>query len=564
MMSSRTSIRGLVLSTMFFSVFCNLLMLTGPLFMLQVYDRVLASRSEETLVALTLLMGALYLFLWILDHARGRVMALAGARVQSALAGSIFRAVIDRAALRRRATRGTLHDLDTVRSLFASPVLMAMFDMPWTPVFLVAIFIFHPLLGWLAILGGGVLIAAAILNQILTGRTTAESARLMANAQRLARQAEDGGELVRAQGMGPVMADRWLEVHEEAVDRTLLAGSFSGSITAFTKAFRLFLQSAVLALGAWLVLEAELTAGAMIAASILLGRALAPIEIGVSQWVLVQRSLTAWRDLRALLGETPLPKPRTELPAPAARLDVRGLSVAHDRGSAPILDQVSFGIAPGEALGVIGRSGSGKSTLARALVGLGQPVMGEVRLGGVRLDQYGPERLGRHIGYLPQEVQLFDGTVAENIAQMDPHPDSGRVVEAARKALVHDTILSLPDGYDTRIGSGATLLSGGKKQRLALARALYGDPVLLVLDEPNSALDAEGSQALNAVVSVMKAEGRCVLMMTHRPTALTSCDRLLVLEGGRVAGCGPRDEVIRAMMTNADDVQRLVKRRVGA
>jgi len=354
------------------------------------------------------------------------------------------------------------------------------------------------------------------------------------------------------------MTNRWLRLNEQAAEQSLRANDWTGSFTSFTKAFRFFLQSAMLAVGAWLVLQTEITAGAMIAASILLGRALAPVELGISQWSLVQRARFGWRDLKTLLAEIPERAAPTELPAPAARLSVASVSVVIRRGEKPVLNAVSLDVAPGEALGVIGRSGSGKTTLARVITGLIQPVAGEVRLAGATLDQYGPERLGHYLGYLPQEVRLFDGTVAENIAQMEPSPDAGKVVAAAQKAHVHDIVLKLPEGYDTRIGVADAQLSGGQKQRLALARALYKDPVLLVLDEPNSALDAEGSEALNTLVKAMKAESKGVLIMTHRPTAISACDKLLVLENGKVAGYGPRDEIIRSMMKNAGDVQRVV------
>jgi ABC-type protease/lipase transport system fused ATPase/permease subunit len=314
----------------------------------------------------------------------------------------------------------------------------------------------------------------------------------------------------------------------------------------------------MLALGAWLVLRGEITGGAMIAASILLGRALSPVETAISQWSVIQRGVTSWRALAALLTSTPAPPTPTLLPRPDARLEVTGLGVRFRAGDQPVLQNVGFTVMPGTALGIIGRSGSGKSTLARVVTGLVQPQAGEVRLAGATLTQYGPDELGKYVGYLPQDVRFFDGTIAQNIAHMEPEPDPEKVVDAARKAQVHDIVLRLPDGYDTRITECDSQLSGGQKQRLALARALYKDPVLLVLDEPNSALDADGSEALNAVVAAMKSEGRAVLIMTHRPTAISSCDMLLVLDGGRVAALGPRDEVIRSMLKNAGDVQRVV------
>jgi len=555
---SQAKSRNLFISAIFFSIFTNLLMLTGPLFMLQVYDRVLGSRSEETLVALFGLVAVLYFFFWLLEFARSRLMARVGARFQTALNEPVFRAVMERSANRATAVKGSLQDLETLRNFFASPVILALFDAPWTPVFLIIIFIFHPLLGWLAIAGGSLLIVVALINQLVTARKSREGAELGNAAQLFARDAERGSDFVRAQGMREAMSTRWIEKQNAAVEKTLGATDWTGSFTSFTKAFRLLLQSTILAVGAYLVLQNQLTAGAMIAASILLGRALAPIELGIGQWPMVQRARVSWKSLKELLEAFPEDRALTELPPPSAQLDVTNVSLVIRRGDKPILNQISLSVSPGQALGIIGKSGSGKTTLARVLVGLVKPVAGDVRLAGATLDQYGTEKLGRYIGYLPQDVQLFPGTVGENVAQMETNPNAEKVVAAAKKARVHEIILKLPDGYDTLIGVADAQLSGGQKQRLALARALYNDPVLLVLDEPNSALDAEGSEALNAVVNTMKAEGKAVLIMTHRPTAISTCDNLLVVDQGKVAAYGPRDEIIKSMMKNAGDVQRAV------
>jgi PrtD family type I secretion system ABC transporter len=556
--STRT--RGLLWAVALFSLFSNLLMLTGPLFMLQVYDRVLASRSEETLVALFALVTALYLLYGLLEFARTRVLARIAARLHSALAPRVFRASLDRAARGGPggAAGAAVQDLDTLRTALGSGLVLALVDLPWTVLFLAAIFLFHPALGWIAVAGGATLLAVALANQWTTARRTLEAQRHSQRAQTFAQQAEDASDYAGVQGMAPALTARWSAEQDAALDRATAAGDGGGLFLSFSRAFRFFLQSAILAAGALLVLRGELTAGAMIAASILLGRALAPVEIAIAQWPLGQRARAARSSLAALLEAEPAPVDPTPLPRPEARLEVTGVTVVSRAGDPPILRSVSFTLAPGEALGLIGRSGSGKTTLARVVTGLVRPAAGEVRLGGATLPQYGADGLGRHIGYLPQEVRFFDGTVAENIARMDLAPDPDRVVAAARAAHVHDIILNLPDGYDTRLGPADRRLSGGQRQRLALARALYGDPVLLVLDEPNSALDAEGSEALNAVVTAMKAEGRAVLIMTHRPTAISACDRLLVLDGGRVAALGPRDEIIRSMLKNAGDVQRVV------
>lgn len=556
---SRARSRGLILAVVTFSVFANLLLLTGPLFMLQVYDRVLGSRSEETLIALSILVVMLYGIYGLLEFARSRVMARVGVRLHHTLSERVFTAGLERSALRRSDKgAGAAQDLEAVRGVFAAPVLLALFDLPWAPLFAAAVFVFHPLLGWLALGGGLLLIVVTVLNQRLTARRLAETQRVTLAAQQFARQADEGADYIWAQGMTPTMTRRWTQIQSEGLAASVSAADWTGAFGSFSKAFRLLLQSAILAVGAWLVLQNQMTAGAMIAASILLGRALAPVEQVLGQWPMLQRARSGWRTLTAFLAEVPARVPPTELPLPAARLSVRGATVPARRGDRPVLAGISFDLNPGEALGVIGKSGSGKTTLARLIVGLVQPAAGEVRLDGARLEQYGPDRLGQLIGYLPQEVRLFDGTVAENIARMASEPDAARVVAAARRAHVHDIILRLPDGYDTRLRTGDGLLSGGQRQRVGLARAIYGDPQILVLDEPNSALDADGSEALNEVVTAMKAAGKAVVIMTHRPTAIAACDRLLVVEGGRILASGPRDDVIHSMLRNSKDVKRAV------
>lgn len=555
----RPRVRRLIFAVFVFSIFTNLLMLTGPLFMLQVYDRVLASRSEETLVALFGLVVVLYIFYWFLEFSRGRVAARAGARIQSAFDGRLFAASLEDAALRGGRAKGApLAGLAAVRTFFTSPVFLALFDLPWTPLFAACIFIFHPFLGWMAVAGGALLILATLANQLLTAKKVAQANQLSSAADRLAKQVEDASELVWAQGMGRTMNRRWQQMRAEGVESAIRAADWTGTFSSFTRGFRLFLQSAVLAVGAWLVLQTEITAGAMIAASILMGRALAPIEQAIGSWQVVQNARSGWKLIEQTLDTIPAGRDPLELPRPSARLAVDHLTVIAKAGEKPILQDIDFVIHPGEAIGIIGKSGSGKTTLARAIMGLVRPVHGEVRLNGATLGQYGPERLGQYVGYLPQNNQLFEGTVAENIAHMDPEPDPAKVVAAAQKARVHEIILELPQGYETRIATADAQLSGGQKQRLALARALYNDPVILVLDEPNSALDADGSEALNAVVRDMKAVERSVLIMTHRPMAISACDKLLVLDRGVVKGFGPRDEIIKSMMRNASDVQRVV------
>ncbi len=541
-----------------FSIFVNLLMLTGPLFMLQVYDRVLGSRSVETLAALFLLVGLLYALMAMLDFARGRIVARFGARFQSALDERVFDGTIKQALdpRRRSAPATALRSLESIRTLFASPVFLALMDIPWTPIFIAAIFLFHPLLGWLAIAGGGLLIVIAVLNQALTHGKVAQAQAATAQANSFAEHARQAAEVVRSQGMQGNVAKRWLQQRSQALYETIGASDWTGSFSSLTKSLRLFLQSAMLALGALLVLRNEMTAGAMIAGTILLGRALAPIEMAVGQWATIERARTAWRSLDKFLDVTPPDEPRTKLPDPKAHLVAQGLTVIPPGAQSPTLRNASLELEPGKALGVIGKSGSGKTTLAKALLGLWQPAAGEIRLDGATLDQYDPDALGRHIGYLPQQIALFNGTVAENIARMSLDPDPEAVVAAAKMANAHDLILGLEDGYDTVLEGNDSLLSGGQMQRVALARALYGNPVLLILDEPNSALDADGTAALNTAVRTLKEAGKSTIIMTHRPQAISECDDLIVVEQGQIVKSGSRDAVLSSMVQNAKVIKR--------
>lgn len=553
-----------LLSAVFlFSIFVNILMLTGPLFMLQVYDRVLGSRSEETLVALFLLVGILYGLMGVLDYARGRVLARFGARFQVELEARVFDAVMKRSLQpqHRAAPASGLRDLETIQAALTSPAMLALFDLPWTPLFVAAIFIFHPTLGWMAVAGGAFLVVLTLLNNWLTRRKTGDAQLASNQAHGFAEQVRLSTEIVRSQGMSHSMALRWHELRGNALEQTIQSSDWTGLFSAMTKAFRLFLQSAMLAVGAWLVLKGEVTAGAMIAGSILLGRALTPIEQTIGQWQLVQRSIAGWRALSDLLQDTPPDKAAMKLPKPVARLEVKEMSVRALGSSRPTLSNMSFTVEPGQVLGIIGKSGSGKSTLAKTLLCLVQPAAGEVRLGGATLDQYDADELGSFIGYLPQQVTLFTGSVADNIARMSPKPDDAKIIEAARRANAHDMILSLPDGYKTIVQGQDSQLSGGQRQRIALARAFYNDPVLLVLDEPNSALDGEGSEALNQAVREFKSSNRAVIIMTHRPMAIAECDRLIVIESGRIKADGPRDDVMAAVLRNSAEVKRALSER---
>ncbi|MEE9427877.1 MAG: type I secretion system permease/ATPase [Paracoccaceae bacterium] len=544
-----------------FSIFSNLLKLTGPLFMLQVYDRVLGSRSVETLTALFTLITVLFILFGALEFARSRVIARIGVRLQTAMNIPVFNAVL-RAFAKKQNTLGAssaLQDLSAIATFFASPVILTFFDALWTPIFFLAIFTFHPLLGWLSVCGGGVLVLAALSNQFLTFRKISLAQQQSNTAATIAGQIEAGSDIIFSQAMGTAMAQRWQNELETGNSNSLRASDINGLFSAFTKSFRLLLQSAMLALGAWLVLQNEITAGAMIAGSILMGAALAPIEQGISQWKIAQKARIGWKNLSDFLRLHPETSSPMDLPAPDANLTAKNITLFSLSGEKPVLQNVSFELNTGEVLGIIGKSGSGKTTLLRVLMGLLAPTQGDVRLGGATLQQYSSDQLGKMVGYMPQNTQLFGGTVAENIAHMSMSPDPKRVAAAAQQAGIHQTIMALPQGYDTQITPHGFQLSGGQKQRISLARTLFHEPLILLLDEPSSSLDALGLQALESTISNMKANGKSVIIVGHRPSALSQCDKLLVLQDGKPTAYGPRDTVLHQTTQNAEDSLRIVR-----
>ena len=548
--------RRLLLSVGLFSAFVNLLMLTGPIFMLQVYDRVLSSRSEATLVALVAIVTFLFLMMGILDYARGRVLARAGARFQARLDQRVFEAILRRSVSpveRARPATG-LRDLESIQRLLSGPAPFAFFDAPWTPIFLFAIFTFHWMLGTLAVVGGALLIVLTWLNQRLSRDLQQDANIASSQSEGFTEAIRREGETVQGLGMRRAVLGRWRKLRGRSLEKTIGASDRTGIFSTASKTLRFFLQSMMLGLGAWLAIRGEVTPGVMIAGSILMGRALAPIEQAIGQWALVQRAQQGWRSLADLLEKTPPETPRTTLPKPRSVVEAQQVTVVAPGDTSPAIRMVSFRLEPGQALGVIGPSASGKSTLAKAVAGIWTPAQGVVRLDGAALDQFEDEALGRHVGYLPQDIGLFDGTVAENIARMDPAPDDAEVVLAAKRAGAHEMILGLPGGYDFEVAAGGGKLSGGQRQRIGLARALYGDPALVILDEPNSNLDAAGSDALNQAIADLKARGKAVMIMAHRPAAIAQCDLLLMMEEGVRKAFGPKDEVLRQHVRNYPQV----------
>jgi len=542
--------RSALLLVALFSIFVNLLMLAGPLFMLQVYDRVIPSRSEPTLVALFLLLIGLFAAMALLEAVRGRIGARIGASLQSDLDARVFSAAMFAPQSVAKEAGTALYDLEAVRKFAGSPLAFAFFDLPFAPLFFATIFILHPLLGWLACGGGAVLVVIMLLNQALSRKPSEVAGRTSAAATRVSEQIRTQSDTVRSLGMSGAAITRWRKERDASLVSEIALSDRNGGFGSTTKTLRLFLQSAMLALGAWLVIHNELTGGAMIASSILMGRALAPVEQLVGGWASFARASRGWSSLKALLAAVPVPVARTALPRPEAQLAVTDLAVVPPGEAKPTLQRVTFTVERGQALGVVGESAAGKSSLARALVGLWRPVAGEVSIGGARLDQYEADALATHIGYLPQDVVLFDGTVAQNIARLAETPDADAVIAAAKLAGAHQMILGLPKGYDTPVGTIGARLSGGQKQRIGLARALFGNPVLVVLDEPNSNLDAPGSDAINAAIRELKTRGSIVVIMAHRPAAIAECDLLLMLRSGHNVAFGPRDEVLRKIVAN--------------
>jgi ATP-binding cassette subfamily C protein PrsD len=541
--SSRAGLRGAFV----FSLVMNVLLLTGPFYMLQIYDRVLTSQSLPTLTALSILVVALLLLYGFFEFLRARLMARVAAMVDLRLAGTAFQEALRLAGggAASAASAEALRDLRGVRQFLASPAAAGLFDVPWMPVYLAVIFLLHPALGWVAVGGSLALIVIALANERY-GRLPSQQLILSATREDgFVASARLNAETVKAMGMLGDLARLWGAHHGQAAEAQRNAGDPIAGFAALSRSLRLILQSAILGVGAYLAIANELSPGALIAASIVFGRALAPVDMVVAQWRTIAGARQSWNRLKATLARANKDiVVATELPAPRQNLVVDQLYVGPPDERGIIVQNVSFKLAAGEALGVIGASGSGKSTLARALVGAWPAVRGEVRLDGATLSQWDDAVLGHHIGYLPQDVHLFDGTVAENISRFRAGASSEDIVAAAKLAGTHDIIVQLPDGYDTRIGAQGATLSAGQRQRLGLARAIFGGPFLIVLDEPNAHLDAEGELALVAAIDALRAAGKIIVVVAHRKTAITKVDKLVWMEDGKASAFGPKDQVL--------------------
>jgi ATP-binding cassette subfamily C protein/ATP-binding cassette subfamily C exporter for protease/lipase/ATP-binding cassette subfamily C protein EexD len=529
-----------------FSFALNLLMLASPIYMLQVYDRVLTTGHYETLALITALALAALLILGALDALRAAVMNRIGGWLNARLGPELLGVSLRSRLLGDTGGGQPLRDLAQVQGFVGGQGLAVFFDAPWVPVFVVLVWLLHPILGLVAAGSAVLLFVMTILNDWTTRAPLTRATQAQIQAQLQAEQTIRNAEVVRAMGMRAAMVERWNKVNDAALEATSLAAERGGVFVGITKFLRFGVQVAILGVGALLVLRGELSSGGMVAASILLGRALAPVEQAMGAWKNFTQARLAYGRLQQRLAALPRERPRTELPEPKGSLAVERLTYQLPGSDRPVLQQVAFALEPGEALAIIGPSAAGKSTLCRHLVGIAQPSAGHVRLDGADVHHWDPERLGRHVGYLPQDVELFGGSVRENIARMG-EGDDAEIVEAARLAHAHDMILKLPQGYDTQIGDAGARLSGGQRQRIGLARALFGSPCLVVLDEPNANLDQAGELALAAAVAELKRRGATIVIVSHRPSALQNVDKILFLKDGRVEAFGPRDEVLRQL-----------------
>ena len=527
----------------------NILALSGSFYMLQVYDRVLTSHSVPTLVALTVLVVGLYAAQGVIDVIRGHVLVLVAGRVEQRLSGPAHEALLRLPLFGSSTTAAVqpIRDIEAIRAFLVSQGPIAILDLPWMPVYLMFVTVLSPWLGLLTLVGILMLLGLTLLTDHMTKGLNRDAAQAGIQRFALADANARNAEAVRAMGLGPRLSARYHGVNGRYLQLQARSSEIGGGLAGISKVMRMFLQSAVLGLGAWLTIRGELTAGAIIAASIASARALAPIELAVAHWKALVMARQSWSRLEATLASLPVVEQPLALPPPTRSLALEAIAVAVPGTQRLVLQNVTLALEAGQGLGVVGPSGSGKSTLSRAITGVWPLARGAVRIDGAALDQWTPETLGAHIGYLPQAVELFDGTIAENIGRFETPMDNTAIIAAAKAAGVHALILRLPHGYETALGPNGTALSAGQRQRIALARALYRDPFLVVLDEPNSNLDAEGDAALTAAIQGVRKRGGIVVVIAHRSSALVAVDMVAAIVNGTLAGFGPRDEVLRKL-----------------
>jgi ATP-binding cassette subfamily C protein len=535
-------------TTIVFSFFVNLLAFTSPLYMLQIYDRVIGSRNETTLIGITILVAYLLIISALLEMLRSRVMVQASLVVDSRLAGAVFDATHSAGLHFPRLAQGqSLRDLDAVREFVAGPGLIALCDLLWMPIFVTACFILHPWFGAIAIVGAIVIFFLTLASELATTRLLGLASKASSTATQRAVSALRNSEVIQAMGMLRVLRNGWLAQHDEVLNLQAIASSRSGLITAISKFVRMFLQTMILGLGAYLVIHNQISAGMIIAASIFVGRALAPVEGVVGNWKGLTNARNAWTRLVKLFAVAGEQKQQVSLPRPFGHLKLEAVSAGPPEQSRLTLRNISFEAHPGEIIGVVGPSAAGKSSLARVITGVWPPASGSVRLDGSDFAHWDAHERGRHVGYLPQDIELFAGTVAQNIARFQDVQDDV-VIETAQLCGCHEMIQLLPDGYNTPVGEGGAALSGGQRQRIGLARAFFNRPSLVVLDEPNASLDQSGEEALIAAIRRFRSFGCTIILVTHKVSLLTISDRILVLEAGQQQAFGHRNEVLKHLI----------------
>ncbi|RWD93889.1 MAG: type I secretion system permease/ATPase [Mesorhizobium sp.] len=541
--------RSAFLAVGLFSGMLNVLMLAGSLYMLEIYDRVLPSRSLPTLAGISILLVILYCGQGVLDFVRGRVLVRIGGALDEALGQRVYTSVLrlPLKAGRENDSLQPMRDLDSVRGFLSGMGPTALFDLPWLPLYLIIIFMFHWVLGVTALFGAIVLVTLTMLAERLT-RKPVSAATLSGNRRGgLVAAGSRNAEVVAAMGMAGGLAARWEDANLDYIADQRKVSDVAGGIGAVSRILRMLLQSSMLGIGAWLVIEQQATAGVIIAASILSGRALAPVDLAIANWKGFAGARQGWQRLTKVLAALPAEAEPMLLPAPSANVMMHNVAIMAPGSQRLLVQDASFAMEAGHALGIIGPSGSGKSTLVRALVGAWLPVVGRIKLDGADLDQWSQAERGRHIGYLPQDVELFAGTVADNIARFEADADPAAIIAAAKAAGAHDLIVGFRQGYETEIGEHGEALSAGQRQRIALARALYRDPFLVVLDEPNSNLDMDGEQALVRAMLGVRERGGVVVIVAHRPNVLAAVDFVLAMSHGRIHEFGPKDKVFAKM-----------------
>jgi PrtD family type I secretion system ABC transporter len=548
------SCRSALVSLIVTSGLLNILYLTASFFMLLISDRVLPSRSVPSLIGLVLLALMLYAFQGALEALRGRILSRIGAVLDECLSPRVFHSLVSGQSTGAASGAGQLplRDLDQVRGFLAGSAPAALCDLPWMPLYISICFLFHPLIGLATVLGALFLVGITLVADRLTRGPSAVAGDHGQRRSTVTDASCRNADVLIAMGMQEPFAARWADAHQSYLMAQQRVSDVAGAASAVSKAARMALQSGVLALGAYLVIRGQSSPGIIIASSILLGRALAPLDATIANWKGVIAAQQSWRRLAAAIAAAPAPRSGPAFPAPKHVLKVEGVSVAPPGSERLTVKAVSFGLKAGQALAVTGPSGSGKSTLVRALVGILPLNRGSVWLDSAPITQWQGAGFGRHVGYLPQEVSLFAGTVAENIARFSPDANRAAVEDAARQAGIHELIERLPEGYDTRLGEGGTGLSGGQRQRVGLARALFGSPFLLVLDEPNANLDGAGDAALNQAILGVRARGGIVIIVAHRMSALAAVDLMLTIEAGEVSAFGPKDAVLRGIRGRTD------------